>query len=66
VGFLTLGLLIVANLTINSRLPPRKIEKIFDFRPLKELGFLLFVLGETVIMVSILLLYLQQLCTSAD
>ncbi|GAA5853637.1 hypothetical protein JCM5353_004829 [Sporobolomyces roseus] len=50
VGFLTLGLLIVANLTINSRLPPRKIEKIFDFRPLKELGFLLFVLGETVIM----------------
>ncbi|GAA5860140.1 hypothetical protein JCM1840_002787 [Sporobolomyces johnsonii] len=50
VGFLTLGLLIIANLTIKSRLPPRKVEKIFDFHPLKELGFLLFVLGETVIM----------------
>ncbi|GAA5842506.1 hypothetical protein JCM3766R1_002613 [Sporobolomyces carnicolor] len=50
VGFLNLALLIVANLTINSRLPPRKIEKIFDFRPLREKGFLLFVLGETIIM----------------
>ncbi|CEQ40189.1 SPOSA6832_01777, partial [Sporobolomyces salmonicolor] len=50
VGFLTLGLLIIANLTIKSRLPPRKVEKIFDFHPLKEFGFLLFVLGETVIM----------------
>ncbi|GAA5934502.1 MCT family MFS transporter [Sporobolomyces koalae] len=49
-GFLTLGLLAIANLTVNSRLPPRKIEKIFDFRPLKETGFLLFVLGETIIM----------------
>ncbi|GAA5913172.1 MCT family MFS transporter [Sporobolomyces salmoneus] len=50
VGFLNLGLLIIANLTINSRLPPRKIEKIFDFRPLREKGFLLFTIGETIIM----------------
>ncbi|GAA5996082.1 hypothetical protein JCM5350_007006 [Sporobolomyces pararoseus] len=50
VGFLNLGLLIVANLTINSRLPPKKIEKIFDFGSLREKGFLLFVLGETIIM----------------
>ncbi|GAA5898312.1 hypothetical protein JCM6882_000126 [Rhodosporidiobolus microsporus] len=52
-AFMTIGLVGVAALTINTRLPPRplpKLHQVFDFSPLKEKPFLLFVLGETIIM----------------
>ncbi|BGP41700.1 hypothetical protein JCM10449v2_005691 [Rhodotorula kratochvilovae] len=49
-AFLTVGMVLIGLLTINSRLPPRKVEKIFDFSPLREPGFLLVVFGETIIM----------------
>ncbi|GAA6048322.1 hypothetical protein JCM3770_000948 [Rhodotorula araucariae] len=49
-AFLTVGMVLIGLLTINSRLPPRKVDKIFDFSPLREPGFLLIVLGETIIM----------------
>ncbi|GAA6030283.1 hypothetical protein JCM8097_009027 [Rhodosporidiobolus ruineniae] len=52
-AFMIIGLVGIALLTINSRLPPRplpKVHQIFDFSPLKETGFLLFVIGETIIM----------------
>ncbi|KAI9726857.1 MAG: hypothetical protein M1834_001481 [Cirrosporium novae-zelandiae] len=46
-GFLFLFLLIIANLTVKSRIPPHpKTIKIMDFiRPLSELPFLLLVIG---------------------
>ncbi|GAA5822315.1 hypothetical protein JCM11251_006298 [Rhodosporidiobolus azoricus] len=52
-AFLTIGLVAIALLTINTRLPPRplpKLHQVFDFSPLREKPFLLFVLGETIIM----------------
>ncbi|GJN92721.1 hypothetical protein Rhopal_005757-T1 [Rhodotorula paludigena] len=49
-AFLTFGMVCVAALTVNSRLPPRKIERIFDFSPLREKSFLILVIGETLIM----------------
>ncbi|TNY17225.1 major facilitator superfamily domain-containing protein [Rhodotorula diobovata] len=52
-GFLTLAMLITAILTIRSRLPPRKVTKIFDFSPLREKAFLLVTLGETIIMLAL-------------
>ncbi|GAA6016417.1 hypothetical protein JCM10207_003854 [Rhodosporidiobolus poonsookiae] len=56
---LTIGLVAIAALTVNSRLPPRKVKmhQIFDFSPLKEKAFLLFVLGETIIMLGLYMPY---------
>jgi Tfp pilus assembly ATPase PilU len=60
VAFLTVGLVIIATLTINSRLPPRKVERIFDFRPLREKGFLLVTIGEAIIMVRCRFVYARS------
>lgn len=50
VGFLTIALVGIAALTVNSRLPPRKIGNIFDFSPFREKSFALFVAAECIIM----------------
>ncbi|POY76556.1 hypothetical protein BMF94_0397 [Rhodotorula taiwanensis] len=50
VGFLTIALVGTAALTVNSRLPPRKIGNIFDFSPFREKSFALFVAAECIIM----------------
>ncbi|KPV72358.1 uncharacterized protein RHOBADRAFT_18141 [Rhodotorula graminis WP1] len=55
-AFLTLAMLVTAILTVRSRLPPRKVEKIFDFSPLREKAFLLVTIGETIIMLCVALL----------
>ncbi|GAA5879955.1 hypothetical protein JCM3774_005689 [Rhodotorula dairenensis] len=53
VAFLTIALVGVAALTINSRLPPKKIGNIFDFRPLRERSFVLFIAAESIIMLGL-------------
>lgn len=55
-AFLTLAMLVTAILTVRSRLPPRKVEKIFDFSPLREKAFLLVTIGETIIMLCVAIL----------
>lgn len=57
VGFLTIALVAIAALTVNSRLPPRKISNIFDFSPLRERSFALFVAGECLIMLGLYVPY---------
>ncbi|KWU42506.1 MFS general substrate transporter [Rhodotorula sp. JG-1b] len=53
VAFLTITLVGIAALTINSRLPPKKIGNIFDFRPLRERSFVLFIAAESIIMLGL-------------
>ncbi|GAA5856087.1 hypothetical protein JCM8547_002973 [Rhodosporidiobolus lusitaniae] len=63
-AFLTIGLVGIAALTIRGRLPPRPLPKahqIFDFSPLREKPFLLFVLGETIIMWGLYFPYFCEL-----
>ncbi|GAA5981891.1 hypothetical protein JCM11641_001933 [Rhodosporidiobolus odoratus] len=59
-AFITIGLVGIALVLVNSRLPPRPLPKatqIFDMSPLKERSFLLFVLGETIIMLGLYMPY---------
>ncbi|SGY25102.1 BQ5605_C018g08581 [Microbotryum silenes-dioicae] len=49
-GYLTVGLLVVACLTINSRLPPRKTGPIIDFSHFRDPAYSAFVVGECLIM----------------
>jgi hypothetical protein len=44
-GFLMLGLLVLANLVLVSRLPPRKEGRFFDFKVFKDIPYSLFVAG---------------------
>ncbi|BGP17967.1 hypothetical protein JCM10213_003974 [Rhodosporidiobolus nylandii] len=55
-AFITIGLVGIALVFVNSRLPPRpfpKASQILDFSPLRERTFLLFVIGETIIMLGL-------------
>jgi hypothetical protein len=49
-GFLTLGLLLIACITITTRLPPRRGGPIIDFKHFKDPAYFLFVVAESLIM----------------
>ncbi|ORY83513.1 major facilitator superfamily domain-containing protein [Leucosporidium creatinivorum] len=56
-GFLTLGFLLIACATVNTRLPPRKDGPILDFTVFKQLEYTLFVAGDSLIMWGLYLPY---------
>lgn len=53
VGFLTLGFLLIACFTVNTRLPPRKGGPLLDFSVFKQLEYTLFVAGDSLIIVGL-------------
>ncbi|KAK4047604.1 hypothetical protein OIV83_005262 [Microbotryomycetes sp. JL201] len=54
---LTTALLVFAALAVNSRLPPRTKGAMVDFRHFKDIEFILFVIGESLIMLGLYLPY---------
>lgn len=63
-GFLTLGLLLIGCLAVDTRLPPRKIGPVVDFSHFKDTAFSVFVLGLFLIMVCTLAKRLTRRLTS--
>ena len=51
-AFLTLAMLILACLTIQTRLPPRRTGRFIDFTVFKDPAYSLFVAGTFIMMVS--------------